>query len=97
MGTQSYVVTYDICDPKRLREVYECMRSWGAHIQYSVFRCELTEVGLARLRSELHPLIDHSVDQILFFDLGPSDGRAQSAATYLGVPYSPRKRTVEIV
>jgi len=25
----TYVVTYDICDPKRLRKVYRLMLGWG--------------------------------------------------------------------
>src|SRR5690606_35574631 len=39
----AYVVTYDICEPKRLRRVYRIMLGYGDHLQYSVFRCELTD------------------------------------------------------
>jgi len=27
-----YLVTYDICDPKRLRKVYRLMRGYGDHL-----------------------------------------------------------------
>ena len=27
-----YIVTYDICEPKRLRKVYKFMLGWGEHL-----------------------------------------------------------------
>ena len=56
---QSYVVTYDICDPKRLRRVYETLRGHGDHLQLSVFRCDLTRRELeprSRTRHGAHAL-----------------------------------------
>jgi CRISPR-associated endonuclease Cas2 len=38
----SYLVCYDICDDKRLRKVFQTMRNYGDHLQYSVFECQLT-------------------------------------------------------
>ena len=35
---QAYIVTYDIADPKRLRQVYDTMRGYGTWLQLSVFR-----------------------------------------------------------
>ena len=32
----TYIVCYDICDDKRLRQVFKTMRSYGDHLQYSV-------------------------------------------------------------
>ena len=88
MGLNTYVVTYDVCEAKRLRQVYALMRSWGNHIQYSVFVCALRPADVARLKSELDELVHHGEDQVLFFDLGPSDGRAQHAVSWLGAPYT---------
>jgi hypothetical protein len=31
----SYLVCYDICDDKRLRKVFQTMRNYGDHLQYS--------------------------------------------------------------
>ena len=37
----TYIVSYDISDPKRLRKVFRTMKAWGAHLQYSVFERQL--------------------------------------------------------
>ena len=29
---QTYIVAYDVCDPKRLRKVFRTMRGWGDHL-----------------------------------------------------------------
>jgi CRISPR-associated protein Cas2 len=84
---QAFIVTYDIADPKRLRQVYETMRGYGTWLQLSVFRCELTARALVDLRAELATIIDHQKDQVLFIDIGPADGRGVDAITSLGKPY----------
>lgn len=83
----SYIVTYDICNDKRLRRVFQIMRRWGDHLQYSVFECQLSRADLARMRAELAAEIHHQDDQILFVDLGPADGRGDRVITALGKPY----------
>jgi CRISPR-associated protein Cas2 len=35
---QGYIVTYDVCNPKRLRKVFKTMQGYGEHLQLSVFR-----------------------------------------------------------
>lgn len=83
----SYIVCYDICDPKRLRLVFKTMRAWGDHLQYSVFECQLTKMDVARLRAQLSEIIHHKEDQVLFVDLGPSEGRGDRVISALGKPY----------
>ena len=85
----SYLVCYDICDDKRLRKVFKVMRAWGDHLQYSIFECQLREVDVVRLRAELAKIVKHSEDQVLFVNLGPSEGRGDRVITALGKPYSP--------
>jgi CRISPR-associated protein Cas2 len=85
---QSYLVCYDICDDKRLRKVFQTMRGYGDHLQYSVFECQLTGIDLARLRAELSKIIHHTEDQVLFVNLGPADGRGERVITALGKPYT---------
>jgi CRISPR-associated protein Cas2 len=84
----SYLVCYDICDDKRLRKVFHCLRSWGDHLQYSVFECQLTPMDLVRMRAELNELIHHTEDQVLFVNLGPAEGRGERVITSLGKPYT---------
>ncbi|HET8550797.1 MAG TPA: CRISPR-associated endonuclease Cas2 [Bryobacteraceae bacterium] len=84
----SFLVCYDICDDKRLRRVFQTMRGWGDHLQYSVFECQLTGSDLVRLRSELAEIIHHTEDQVLFVNLGPAEGRGDRVITALGKPYT---------
>jgi hypothetical protein len=32
----SYLICYDICDDKRLRKVFQTMRGYGDHLQFSI-------------------------------------------------------------
>lgn len=84
----SYLITYDICDDKRLRKVFQVMRGYGDHLQYSVFECQLTSSDLVRLRAELAGIIHHQEDQVLFVNLGPAEGRGDRVITSLGKPYA---------
>ena len=85
---KTFIVTYDICEDKRLRTVHKTLRNYGDHIQYSIFECQLTSMDLARCRAELADIIHHTEDQVLFVDLGPSEGRGGRVITSLGKPYT---------
>jgi CRISPR-associated protein Cas2 len=65
----SWIVAYDICDPKRLRKVAHVCEDFGFRRQYSVFLCRLTAVELVRLKSRLYDVIDLDEDQVLFIPL----------------------------
>ncbi|HXM45352.1 MAG TPA: CRISPR-associated endonuclease Cas2 [Bryobacteraceae bacterium] len=84
----SYLVCYDICEDKRLRKVFQLMRGYGDHLQYSIFECQLTATDLVRLRAALSAIIHHVEDQVLFVNLGPAAGRGDRVITALGKPYS---------
>jgi CRISPR-associated protein Cas2 len=84
----SYLVCYDICDEKRLRKVFQIMRGYGDHLQYSVFECQFTPIDLARCKAELGAVIHHKEDQVLFVNLGPAEGRGDRVITALGKPYT---------
>ena len=84
----SYLVSYDISDDKRLRQVFKIMRGYGDHLQYSVFECQLTPMDLVKLRGELGTVIHHDLDQVLFVNLGPAEGRGDRVITALGKPYT---------
>jgi CRISPR-associated protein Cas2 len=65
----------------------KAMRSYGDHLQYSVFEYQLTPIDLARCRNELSGIIRHEQDQVLFVNLGPAEGRGDRVITALGKPY----------
>ena len=94
---QTFIVSYDIADPKRLRRVYRLMRGWGDHIQLSVFRCELSARELVELRSSLVRVIHHAEDQVLFVDVGPVDGRGSTSIRSIGKVYSAPERCAMVV
>lgn len=83
----TFLICYDICDDKRLRKVFQTMRDFGDHLQYSIFECQFTPVDLARCRHALAQIIHHDDDQVLFVDLGPSEGRGERVITALGQLY----------
>jgi CRISPR-associated protein Cas2 len=85
----TYLVCYDIGDERRLRKVFKTMRDFGDHLQYSVFECQWTPIDLARCHAALADIINHKHDQVLFVDLGPTEGRGERVITALGQPYSP--------
>ncbi len=83
----TYLVCYDIADPKRLRRVFKTCKNYGDHLQYSVFECDLNAVERQRLESELTEIIDFTKDQVLFVALGPATGRGDRVITAMGIPY----------
>jgi len=85
----TYIICYDIADDKRLRKVFKTMKAFGDHLQYSVFECQLSPSDLVQCRQRLSEIINHSHDQILFINLGPSEGRGERTIAALGQPYNP--------
>lgn len=92
-----WLVTYDITDDGRLRSVYKLMRGYGDHLQYSVFRCILSDRQLATLKERLTDLIDHRKDQVLFVPLGSPDAERTWRHWTLGVPLTHPERVVRIL
>jgi CRISPR-associated protein Cas2 len=65
----SWIVAYDISDPKRLRKVATCCEDFGVRKQLSVFLCRLSATDFVRLRFRLYDLIHLKEDQVLFIPL----------------------------
>ncbi len=90
------LIMYDISHPKRLREVYQICRGFGLHIQYSVFRADLTKSARAALIAALADVINHREDQVLLVALGPADGKAKGAFFSVGRAYEHPERYAHI-
>jgi CRISPR-associated protein Cas2 len=86
------IVSYDISDPKRWRQVYRTMRGFGEHLQLSVFSCDLTPAQRITMIAALEGAIDRAEDQILLIDLGPSQTRPIHQVEALGRPLMVRER-----
>ena len=96
MSRIRYLVSYDICDPKRLRRVARALEGFGVRLQYSVFECPLDDMRMAMLKATLHPLLKHDEDQVLFVSLGPSSNDASLVIEAMGLPYTVRTRVTII-
>jgi CRISPR-associated protein Cas2 len=82
----TYLVAYDIRDPKRLRKVALTCEDFGLRRQYSVFFCRLTATDLVRLKAKLYEIINLDMDQILFL---PLCSRCSDQIEALGRPIEP--------
>ena len=91
----TYLVAYDIADPKRHRKVARTCEDFGLRRQFSVFFCRLSPTDLVRLRSRLYDVIDLDKDQVLFV---PLCKRCAGLIESLGRPVKPHDaRDVVIV
>lgn len=86
METRCYVVTYDISEPKRWRRLYHLMKSFGEHVQLSVFRCDLEPMQVVRLKGHIEEIIHKEEDQVILIDLGPSSPVVIRGIQVLGRP-----------
>jgi CRISPR-associated protein Cas2 len=85
----TYIVCYDIADPKRLRRVFKVCRDFGQHLQFSVFECDLSAQEKIELEKKLTTEINSKEDQVLFIRLGTTERRGDREISALGVPYLP--------
>jgi len=96
-GLNYYLVSYDIADPKRLREVHRTIKGFGRGLHYSVFRCDLTSKGVVELRASLDGIINHAEDRVMIVDLGPVEGSTERRIIFLGRPPKEISREAVIV
>lgn len=92
MARRIYIVSYDIADPRRLRQVARLLEGFGSRIQYSVFECPLDKLRLEKLKARLKETIQRDSDQILFIDLGSTTAHTGLKIESMGLPYLVRSR-----
>jgi CRISPR-associated protein Cas2 len=63
-----YLVSYDVRDPERLRRTAAVLKGYGDRLQYSVFRCRLSNRQKERMLWELAKVMD-SDDALLLVPL----------------------------
>jgi CRISPR-associated protein Cas2 len=52
-----YLICYDIREPKRWRKAHKLLQGYGQTVQYSIFRCWLTQREREQLRWELEKIL----------------------------------------
>ncbi len=80
----TFIVCYDICDPKRLRYVHKTMKGFGVAVQYSIFKCSLSKTNLQRMITKVQNEMDLEEDSVIIIDLGPEDGLWENRVTIIG-------------
>ncbi len=65
-----HLVSYDVRDPRRLRQVAKKVEGYGERVQYSVFRCRLDNTMLEKLHWELNQIMEDE-DDLLVIPLCP--------------------------
>lgn len=85
----SYLVCYDISNPKRLRKVAQTCEDFGYRKQQSVFVVRVSATDIVRLRTRLYDIIDLTEDQVLFIPLTESGLQRMEA---IGRPTDPHDK-----
>ena len=78
-----YLISYDISDSVRLKEICKFMEGCGVRVQKSVFYTYMDHEELDKLRASLLKLMDKDEDSILIY---PVCGKCEADMDYLGVP-----------
>ncbi len=73
MARRRFLIAYDICDPKRLRQVCKTMEEYGERLQYSVFICDLSRSELTHARAQVERQMNLGEDSVVIVDLGDTD------------------------
>jgi CRISPR-associated protein Cas2 len=92
----TYVVAYDIADPKRWRRVFKTMNGYGRWLQLSVFHCRLDGGRRIEMAAALDGLIDRDADHVIILDLGPAED-AELVVESLGKSFTPIERRAVVV
>jgi len=62
-----FLVAYDICDPKRLRQVAKTCETYGVRIEKSVFQCDLRREQFQTMWLDLMGIIDEEEDALVAY------------------------------
>ena len=92
----TYVVCYDIADPKRWRRVHKMMLGHGDPLQLSVFLCELSPTERQQLLSRLDDVLNHAEDALAIVDLGPAQTGSTRVTTFGTARWEGGKRVLVV-
>lgn len=92
----TYIVAYDISDPKRWRRIFRTMKGYGQRLQLSVWQCRLDGSRRIEMAMALESQIDRSQDHLIILDLGPAEDVTLNIESF-GQQFEPIERTVRIL
>ena len=67
--SQLWMISYDVSDDKRRRQIHDRLTDHGERVQWSVFECFLDAQTRALLRSELQALLEDDEGSIRWYPL----------------------------
>jgi CRISPR-associated protein Cas2 len=73
MARRRFLIAYDICEPRRLRQVCKTMEEYGERLQYSMFVCDLSRSELVHARAQVERQMNLCEDSVVIVDLGDAD------------------------
>ena len=92
---RTFVVLYDISDPKRWRRVFKTMKEYGQWLQLSAFQCRLTDMRRIELVAKVSEIINQREDSFMLLDLGPAENveiKVQALGKLRFDPIEPKAR-----
>jgi CRISPR-associated protein Cas2 len=72
-ATASYLVTYDIADPRRLGRLFRFLKKQGLPVQYSVFLVDASATQMGTLMVKIAKMIHPDADDVRAYRL-PENG-----------------------
>ncbi len=63
------LVTYDITEPKRLRNLHKFLKEFGINTQKSVFECDLDRLALKKIRNYCKNSLDLDTDSVRIYKI----------------------------
>ena len=93
---RAVIVTYDISDQRRWRQVFKTMNGYGDWLQLSVFQCRLSRLRRAELVTRLRELVKGGEDHVLLIDVGPAD-KIELAMESIGKNFSKIERQAIVI
>ena len=91
-----YIVTYDIANDRRWRQVFKTMHGFGEWLQLSVFQCRLSRRRRAELETQLRELVKTGEDHVLLIDVGPAD-KMELAVESIGKTFAKIERRATVI
>ncbi len=65
----TYLIAYDISDPRRLQRVHKFLKQYAVPIQYSVFITRISEAQLARIKTGIVERMCEDEDDVRIYHI----------------------------
>uniref|UniRef100_A0A7C3SMI1 CRISPR-associated endoribonuclease Cas2 n=1 Tax=Dictyoglomus turgidum TaxID=513050 RepID=A0A7C3SMI1_9BACT len=67
------VITYDVTDDRRRKEIASELKNYGQRVQKSVFECFLEKDQINELKARIEKLLDLGEDSVRYYHLCEKD------------------------